>query len=449
MSQIPARGADSVPDARLVRALGVRQLTASIINVTIGAGIFVLPATVAMGLGPAAPFAYLACGALMTLIVLCFAAAGSRVSLTGGLYAYIDVAFGGYVGFIGGVLYWLTACFSVASVASALTGSLAQFWAGAGSGPGRAAVLIVLFAALAFVNVRGVKPGARLIEVVTAAKLLPLVILIGVGVWFVNPAELSMTRPAASQVGSTSILLIFAFLGIEVALAPSGEVRDPARTVPRAALLALLITTMIYLAVQAVAQGVLGSSLATYADAPLAETAGRVLGGAGRLLVLVGGTISMFGYVSGDMLGTPRALFALGRDGMLPGVLTRVHPRFHTPAVAIVTYAVVVSALAISGSFVQLAILANVAALSLYLLCVAASYELRRRDVRMAGTPFDLLGGPIVPLLAAAGIVWLLAQATRREFQIEAVVLIFATVFYVGRRLFPSQRKAPADPVRT
>jgi amino acid transporter len=133
---------------------------------------------------------------------------------------------------------------------------------------------------------------------------------------------------------------------------------------------------------------------------------------------------------------------------MLPGVLTNVHPRYHTPAVAIVTYAVVVSALAISGSFAQLAILANVAALSLYLLCVAASYELQRRDVRMAGAAFALAGGPVVPLLAAAGIVWLLAQATAREFQIEAVVLIFATILYVGRRLFPSRVKAPVSSER-
>src|SRR5205823_2021051 len=147
------------------------------------AGIFVLPAAVAMGLGAAAPVAYLACAALMTLIVLCFAAAGSRVSLTGGLYAYIEVAFGGFAGFAGGVFYWSTACFSVASVATAFAGSLGVIWAPLGSGIFRALALAGLFSGLAFVNVRGVKPGIRLIEVITLAKLTPLLVLVAAGLW--------------------------------------------------------------------------------------------------------------------------------------------------------------------------------------------------------------------------------------------------------------------------
>src|SRR5262249_2487047 len=146
----------------------------------------------------------------------------------------------------------------------------------------------------------------------------------------------------------------------------------------------LAVTTLIYLAIQGVAQGLLGPELSKFADAPLAEAAARLLGRVGKALVLVGGTVSMFGYVSGDMLGTPRALFALGRDGSLPAALSKVHPQYRTPSVAIITYAVVVAVLSISSSFNQLAVLANVSGLLLYGLCVAASYELQRRDVRMA-----------------------------------------------------------------
>src|SRR5437870_3378426 len=141
-------------EAGLLRVIGVRRLTASTINATIGAGIFVLPATVAAGLGPAAPLAYIVCGGMMALIVLCFASAGSRVSLTGGLYAYVGVAFGPFVGFLGGVLYWLMASFAVASVASAFAGSLGVAWAPLGFGIGRTVVLAALFAGLAAVNVR-------------------------------------------------------------------------------------------------------------------------------------------------------------------------------------------------------------------------------------------------------------------------------------------------------
>jgi len=419
-----------------VRAISARELTASIINCTIGAGIFVLPASVAAGLGAAAPVAYVACAGLMTLIVLCFAAAGSRVSLTGGLYAYIEVAFGGYAGFAGGVFYWSTACFSVASVATAFAGSLGVIYAPLGAGSVRAVVLGSLFALLAVINVRGVKPGIRLVEAITVAKLAPLLVLIAAGVFALNPGYLRFSLPTVSQVGQASILLIFAFQGIEVALMPVGEVKNPARSVPRAILGALALTTLIYLAIQAVAQGVLGPQLASYADAPLAETAGRLLGRFGKILVLAGGTISMFGYVSGDMLGTPRALFALGRDGALPAVLSRVHPRYRTPAVAIVSYAVVVAVLSISSSFNQLAVLANVSGLLLYGLCVAASYELQRRDVRMAGEPFNLPGGMAIQAIALIGIVWLTAQATRREFIIEAAVLAAASGYYVLRRRY-------------
>jgi amino acid transporter len=430
-----AASADRAGDAGLVRAIGVRRLTASIINVTVGAGIFVLPAVVAAGLGPAAPLAYVVCAALMALIVLCFAAAGSRVSLTGGLYAYIEVAFGPFVGLLGGVLYWLVASFAVASVASAFAGSLGAVWAPMGAGIGRAIVLAGLFAGLAVVNVGGVVPGAGLVEVVTAAKLVPLVVLVLTGIWFVHTDYLAWSSiPSVSQIGQTAIILIFAFVGVEVALVPSGEVRDPARTVPRALFLALAITTTLYLLVQGVAQGLLGPSMPSFAAAPLAEAAGRVIGRSGRLLVLAGATISMFGYVAGDMLGSPRSLFALARDGILPGALARVHPRFRTPYLAILAYAALVAALAISSSFTQLAILANVGSLSLYLLCVAASYELQRRGARgTGGAPFDLPGGPTIPILAATVIIWLLSQATARAFAIEAAVLGLASVAYFLR----------------
>lgn len=424
-------------DAGLVRALGVRRLTASIINVTVGAGIFVLPATVAAALGPAAPFAYLACAVAMALIVTCIAAAGSRVSLTGGLYAYVETALGPYVGFLAGVLYWFAASFSVASVASAFAGSLGVVWPAAVEGVGRAAVLVALFGGLAFVNVRGVTPGVRLVEVMTAAKLLPLVLLVAAGVAFGQIGAVAW-RPLldASEVGRTAMLLIFAFLGIEVAMVPSGEIRNPARTVPRAALLALAITTVLYLFVQAVVQTVVGDAMADYAAAPLAEAARRLFGPAGRTLVLAGAAISMFGYVSGDMLGSPRALFAFGRDGLIPARLAAVHPRFHTPWIAIVVHAAIVCALAVSSGFNQLVLVANVATLTLYLLCVIAAWRLQRRDVRSEGAaPFRLAGGPLVPLLAAAVIAWLLSQATLAEVALEAVIVAVASAVYFLRRI--------------
>src|SRR5262245_54351512 len=159
----------------LVRALGIWGLAANIVNLTVGGGIFRLPARAAEALGPAAPIAYVVCAIAMGLIVLCFAEAGSRVSLTGGLYAYVEVAFGPFVGFLTGVLYALMAAFAVASVASAFAGSVGALWSGATAPPVRALLLIALFGGLAAINVRGVKLGARVIEIITAVKLLPLI----------------------------------------------------------------------------------------------------------------------------------------------------------------------------------------------------------------------------------------------------------------------------------
>jgi APA family basic amino acid/polyamine antiporter len=429
----PARAAED----QLVRAIGAGTLTASIINVTIGAGIFVLPAVAAGGLGDAAPVAYVVCAALMALIVACFAAAGSRVSLTGGLYAYIEVAFGPFVGFLAGVLYWLMAAFAVASVSSAFADSIGALAPPADTAAMRGLIIAALFCVLVALNILGVRSGSRVVQVVTVAKLAPLLVFVAAGAWFVDWGALRWPAlPGVGAVGKTAIVLIYAFAGVEIALVPGGEILNPSRTVPRAVFAALALTTTFYLLIQVVAQGLLGASLMTYASAPLAEAASRALGRGGRLMVLGGAVVSMFGYVSGDMLGSPRSLFALGRDGVLPAALARVHPTYHTPYVAIVVYGCLVAVLAISSSFRQLAILANVAALTLYLTCVAAAYDLQRRDVRGAGVgePFSVPGGPAIPILAAIVILWLLSNATRKEFSVEGLVLAVAAVFYYIRK---------------
>jgi APA family basic amino acid/polyamine antiporter len=331
-------------------------------------------------------------------------------------------------------------------VAAAFAGTAGVLSPSLASGLARALLLALLFAALAVVNVRGIKPGIRLVEIITVAKLTPLLFLVIAGVWSINTDFLRMSMPTVSQVGQASIVLLFAFVGVEVALTPSGEIREPNKTVPRSILSALGVATAVYLAVQTVAQGTLGPELPLFKEAPLVETAGRLFGTGAKLIFLIGMAVSIFGYIAGDMLGTPRALFALARDGVLPAPLARVHASYRTPATAIVLYAAVVAALAISSSFERLVVMANVSALLLYLMCVAASYQLQRRDVRMAGTPFNLPGGMLVQLLAAAGIVWLLWQATPEEWTIEAYVLVAAIVYYVIKRFLQSPSAAAASP---
>ena len=419
-------------DEQLVRGIGIPSLTANIVSSTIGAGIFVIPATVALGLGPAAPLAFVCCAMAMVLFVTCFAIAGSRVSLTGGLYAYVEVAFGKYIGFLAGVLYFLTALGAVAGVVNVLANSVALVVPFLGGPVMRIVVIFAVYGVLVFINIRGVREGAGAVTAITIAKLLPLLLFIGAGIFFIHPAHLAFNAwPGSKPLGDAVILLIFAFVGIEVALIPSGEVKNPARTVPRSAYLALVITTTIYIFIQLVAQGTLGADLANHKDAPLAEAAATFLGNIGRTILLAGATISAFGFVTSDILSSPRMIFAFGRDGALPKWCAHVHRRYRTPDVAILTYAALAFALSVTGTFEQLAVLSNVAVLLMYLLCCAACWFLVQRDVRADGLPFNFPGMKIVPALAIVTIIWILAHATAREFIITGIVLVAATAFYL------------------
>ena len=407
-------------DHQLVRGIGIPALTANIVSSTIGAGIFVIPATVAQGLGPAAPLAFVCCAIAMVLFVTCFAIAGSRVSLTGGLYAYVEVAFGRYVGFLAGVLYGLTALGAVAGVVNVLVNSVAVIAPFLGDPVMRIVVMLLVYGSLVLINIRGVREGAGAVTVITFAKVLPLLLFIGVGIFFIHPVNLTWSAwPGSQALGDSVILLIFAFVGIEVALIPSGEVKNPSRTVPRAAYLALVITTIIYIMIQLVAQGTLGSELANYKDAPLAEAAAKFLGNIGRTVLLAGATISAFGFVTSDILSSPRMIFAFGRDGALPAWFAHVHPRYRSPDVAIITYAVLAFALSITGTFEKLAVLSNVAVLLMYLLCCAACWFLVQRDVRTGGQPFNFPCMTIAPALAIIALVLILAHATLFEFAVN------------------------------
>jgi amino acid transporter len=421
-------------DHQLIRAIGVPGLTANIVNATIGAGIFVLPALVAKNLGAAAPLAFIACALAMILFVTCFAMAGSRVSLTGGLYAYVEVAFGRYVGFLAGILYWLTATAAVAGVVNVFVNSVAGIVPILGNPVVRIFVIALVYGVLVFINVRGVREGAAAVTVITLAKLLPILLFIGIGIFFIQPGNIGWpVWPGSKALGESVVVLMFAFVGIEVALIPSGEVKNPTRTVPRSIYLALVITTIVYIAIQLVAQGTLGVDLANHPDTPLAESAATFLGNFGRTILLAGATFSAFGFVTSDILSSPRMLFALGRDGTLPAWFAHVHPRYRTPNRAIITYAAIAFALSTTGTFEKLAVLSNVAVLLMYLLCCAACWFLVQRDVRADGPPFNFPGMKIVPALAIIAIIWILAHATLWEFAVNGIVLLVASALYVLR----------------
>lgn len=420
----------------LLRVIGTFGLAAAIVNITVGGGIFRLPANVAGSLGAAAPIAYLVCAVAMGLIVFCIADAGRRVALTGGPYAYVGTAFGPFVGFMAGILLWMLGTFATAAVATVLSSSFGVLVPALGGRSGQGAVLVAVFAFWSAINLRGAALAVRLTSIATVAKLLPLLIIVVGGAFYVDSRNLQIgAMPAPGDVARTCLLLIFAFSGIECALLPSGEVRDTARTVPRAIALAMVGVTLLYIALQVVAQGILGSALATSTVSPLADAAEASLGGWARSLLLVGATVSMFGHLGGMTLAIPRIVFALARDGFLPRPLTRVHPVYRVPQAAILLQALITLAMALSGTFEKLAILGNVSALALYLGCALASWRLRRTESRNEhGGVRETLTGAI-PWLATGVIVWLLSGMTAGEWAAFGVCLVAAAgVYQTARR---------------
>jgi len=424
-----ATHASTNPDALLSRALGVRQLAANVFNYTVGSGIFLLPATAVAALGTAAPLAYVACAIVIGLVVLCYAEAGSRVAATGGSYAYVETAMGPFFGFVAGCLVFTTGMFAASAIFTGFVGSLLALFDARPPVWVAKALIIGLVAALVAINSRGVRNSARVLEVITLIKLLPLLAFVAIGVFFIKPSNLAWTDiPSAGTVLGAAGIIVFAFSGIEGGTLPSGEVRNPARTFPRAILLALGAATLLYLAIQFVALGIMGLDLAQTGRTPLAAAAGVALGPVARTIMIGAAVVSMFGYLSANVLSEPRGLFAMSRDGFLPRVLSQVHPTFRTPNTAIMIYGVMVAVIALSGTFEWLTIFANLAALALYFLCAIATLVLRRRDVRTDGEPFVTPGGPLIPIAACAAIAWLFYETARDGTQFRALLIALAII---------------------
>jgi len=424
----------------LKRTIGVRTLAANAVNLTVGAGIFALPAVVASRIGNAAFLAYIICTVLFMMVMLCFIETGTRVTRTGGIYGYVETAFGPFVGFLGSTLYWFGySLITDGAVANLLADSLAVFFPQLLDTPIRITFMLLVFGGIGCVNVLGVKLGARLTEFVTLAKLIPLVILIVVGLFFIKPAHFKIEQwPSFSGLGEVSMILFFAFGGMECAFGISGEIKDPKRTIPRGIMMAAFIVFIFYLTLHVVAQGVLGPDLVNHLDTPLAAAANAIMGHAGSTLLVIGAAISTFGLIIGDIFNSPRLPFAAARDGLLPKFLARVHPKYATPYVAIIFYASLGFVLSISGGFQELATMASVALLLIYLGVVLATVKLRNNPADPGA--FKIPGGLTVPLCAIAITLWFLSHLTKQEYVIAAIFLGVVAGIYGVMKLVKGNR---------
>lgn len=427
----------------LKREIGVRSLTLAILNITAGSGIFIIPAIIAEDLAAAAILAYLVCGALIFLIGLCFAEVGAKTSVSGGVYSYIENAFGPYAGFLANNIYWLGGCIvSDAAIANALVDTLGYFFPFLSDQLYRAVLLVFVFGSIALINIRSVKNGVRLIEFATLGKLIPLIAVVIAGAAFLSPNNLQWTiQPTISNVGAASLLLFFAFIGIDGPLSNGGEIKNPKRTVPLGIYFGISAVLLLYLSIQLVTQGVLGATISEHKDAPLAAVAGIAFGKWGAIIIIAASALSMLGALGGELLSIPRILFAGARDGLLPKPLAKVHHRYVTPHVAIAFYASLGLILAISGGFQQLATIASAALLIIYLGVVLASVKLRHKHTAAAEKTFRVPGGVLIPLVASAGIVWLLSNLSRAELTGIAVFMLLFSVIYVVMKQVQKNKK--------
>jgi len=415
----------------LRRALGRWDLTAIGVNQVIGAAIFILPAQVAQLVGAWAPLMFLAIGLASLFIALCFAEVGSRFDTTGGPIGPARAAFGRFVGFEVGWMLWFSRVSSGASVINGLALALGYYWPALSSGAPRTAVIVAVLGGLTWANLRGIRQTSWLVNFFTVGKLLPLIVFVLVGVWF---ADWSRVVPAGSpslgQVSQAALLLIFAYGGYEVTGIPAGEASNPRRDVPFAFVAVILIVAAVMTLTASVAAGLLPSVGAT--TTPIADASALVMGAFGGLLVSLGSVISTTGNNMGQLLSGSRTVYALAENGDLPAVFARVHPTFRTPYVAIWFTAIVLVALALTGSFVFLAAVSAVARLVVYLSTCGATLRLRWSDMAATVAPaqFTAPGGHVVPALALVITFGILAGATTQQLLSGVAALAVGGVLF-------------------
>ena len=425
----------SARDAGLIRTVGAWGLAASIINMVVGASIFVVPAALAANVGPYAPLAILVCAIAVGSVAICFAEGGSRIPSSGGAYGYIEAAFGPLTGYATGTLLWFSDVLACGGIAAALADVVVTVLPQKIAVAAHALVILATVGGIALVNVGGVARGMRLVNAATLLKLVPLAIFVVVGAFATHAGNFHGAGLSGSTgLGRAMILAVFAFMGMETSLCASGEVVRPERTIPRALALAMGSVTLLYVAVQVVAQGILGPSLAS-SPVPLADAMARI-NPTLRMLMLAGAGLSMFGFLSSDILGSPRILFAFARDGLLPSVLGRLHARTRAPHVAIACYAILAAILALSGTFAELAVLSALASAAFYIAGCAAAWKLARQGVAQAGEPLKFRGLSAATVVGCASMMALIALASREEILgLVALIGVSAIVYVTQTRM--------------
>lgn len=406
------------PEADLVRGIRRWDLVAIAINGIIGAGIFGLPSKVYSLIGTYSLIAFVVCALIVALIILCFAEVGSRFQETGGPYLYAREAFQPAVAFEIGWLIWLARTTAFAANCNLLINYLSYFWLQATVPVWRASIIVFVVIVLAIINVLGIRQAAIVSNVFTIGKLVPMILFVAAGLFFLNPQAYEFGPPPSTGAFSQSVLLlVYAFTGFEMATIPAGEVRDPQRNLPRALLIAILVVAVLYIMIQVVCVGTLPEL--AQSQKPLADAGSHFLGTAGGAIISAGAIISITGNLNILLLSGSRLPFAMAEQQQLPAFIGSIHRRFFTPYVAILITAGLMLLLTLKSSFVAALTISTIARLVTYgATCIALPVF---RAQRNAPAPaFRLPGGPIIAGISFLLIVWLLLHSTLAEAEAAA-----------------------------
>lgn len=437
------KNGENVSEEGLVRGIRRWDLVGVVINSVIGAGIFVLPAQSFQLINSYSLIAIVICALVVVLIILCFTEVSSRFTETGGPYLYARTAFGPAIGFQVGWLNWLARISAYATNCNLLVVYLSFFWPAGGSGIRRAAVITGLTLALTVINYLGVRDAAITSNFFMIAKLLPLILFISTGLFFLTPENFTLgDAPSYGKFSTAVLLLVYAFTGFENATVPTGEIVNPRRNLPIAILIAIAIVTVIYILIQAVSIGTLPNLGGT--ERPLADAAAMFLGPIGASIIAAGAITSIIGNLNVNLLTSPRIPFAMSTQGELPKIFSVVHPKFRTPHVSIVVSGVLMLALTLSSSLIYALAVSTIARLLAYAAtCIALPALRHKSDAPPA--QFIIPGGTIISVVAVSASIWLLSNSTYYQARDSAVAIAVGVVIYFVYRAHSRKHARPAD----
>jgi amino acid transporter len=426
------------PEADLVRGIRRWDLVAITINGIIGAGIFGLPSNVYKLIGTYSLIAFVACALVVALIILCFAEVSSRFDDTGGPYLYAREAFQPAVAFEVGWLIWLARTTAFAANCNLLINYVSYFWLPATTPLWRASIIVLVVIALAIINLLGIRQAAIVSNAFTVGKLVPIIIFIAAGLFFLNPQAFEFgPSPTTGDFSKSVLLLVYAFTGFEMATIPAGEVRDPQRNLPRALLIAILVVATLYIMIQVVCVGTLPGL--AQSSKPLADAGSQFLGAAGGAIISAGAIISITGNLNILLLSGSRLPFAMAEQKQLPAFVGSIHTKFFTPYVSILITAGLMLFLTLKSSFVAALTISTIARLVTYgTTCLALPVFRARRNTPAA--MFRLPGGTVIAILSLALIVWLLLNATLKEVIATAIAAAVGLAIYFAYWLISRSR---------